>query len=85
VVEALFTEASAASGQTCAISCAELARFVVGGLDGLILQFLSDRDSMRARRDLGNLIGAVTALAEGMATPAPAIPPGADEGEGEAH
>jgi AcrR family transcriptional regulator len=79
VVETLFTEASAASGQVCAISCAELARFVVGGLDGLILQFISDRNIERARRDLSNLIGAVTALAEGTATPARAALPGESE------
>ncbi|MBF6591385.1 MAG: TetR/AcrR family transcriptional regulator [Ktedonobacterales bacterium] len=70
VVEALFTEACAAAAQVCAISCAELARFVVGGLDGMILQFISDHDRDRARHDLANLIAAVVALAEGAAVPA---------------
>jgi len=39
-----------------------LARFTVAGIDGLILQFVSDHDSERARRDLNTLIQAVLAL-----------------------
>lgn len=62
VVEALFQEAYAAARQTCAVPFAEIARFVVGGLDGLILQFISDHDTARARRDLDHLIRAVLAL-----------------------
>jgi AcrR family transcriptional regulator len=49
---------------TCSLSFSELARFIIGGLDGLILQFISDRDPARARRDLEHLITAVIALAE---------------------
>jgi AcrR family transcriptional regulator len=67
VVQRLFEGACAATGERCAIGCDELARFVVGGLDGLILQFVSDRDPVRARRDLENLIAAVIALASGAA------------------
>jgi hypothetical protein len=37
---------------------------VVGGLDGQILQFISDRDTARARRDLNHLIEAVLALTQ---------------------
>jgi AcrR family transcriptional regulator len=66
VVESLFQEGCNASGQASAIPCAELARFVVSGIDGLILQFISDRDGARARRDLQHLIDAVIALAEGL-------------------
>lgn len=44
---------------------AELARFIVGSLDGLILQFISDPDPARARRDLAVLADAVVGLAEG--------------------
>ncbi len=40
-----------------------LARFIVGGLDGLILQFISDRDVARARADLRRLVDATLALA----------------------
>jgi len=65
VVETAFQEIYTAAGQACAIPFAELARFTVGGIDGLILQYISDRDTARARRDLTNLINAVIALAEG--------------------
>lgn len=63
VVETLLEEGFAAAGESSALSFAELARFLVGGLDGLILQFISDRNSARARRDLDNLVNAVVALA----------------------
>ncbi len=67
VVEALLRETYAAAGQTSAIPFDALARFIVGGLDGIILQFVSDRDPARARGDVEYLIGAVIALAEGTA------------------
>jgi AcrR family transcriptional regulator len=67
VVQALFEEASAAAEQACALPLTDLARFVVGGLDGMILQFASDRNVERSRRDLEHLIAAVIALAEGAA------------------
>lgn len=65
VVESLLEEAFTASNQSSAVPFAELARFVVGGLDGLILQFVSHPDSERAHRDLARLAEAVIALAEG--------------------
>ena len=65
VVESLFEEIYAAANQGSALPFADLARFVVGGLDGMILQFISDHDATRARRDLEHLIQAVIALAEG--------------------
>jgi AcrR family transcriptional regulator len=67
VVEQLVHETEARSGETCAIPADEMARYIVGGLDGLILQFISNRDETRARRDLRNLIAAAVALAEGGA------------------
>jgi AcrR family transcriptional regulator len=74
VVAGLFREGYAAAGQECAVPFDVIARFVIGGLDGLILQFISDRDTSRARRDLRHLIAAVIALADGVATPdAPAV------------
>lgn len=69
VVEQLVRETEARSGETCAIPADEMARYIVGGLDGLILQFISDRNVERARRDLRNLIAAAVALAEGCAEP----------------
>lgn len=68
VVEALFQQGFEMAGQTCSIPLAALARFVVGGLDGLILQFISDRNTERARQDLDHLIAAVIMLAEGKAS-----------------
>lgn len=68
VVEGRLREAYAAAGVPCALPFDTLARFIVAGLDGLILQFISNRDPARARRDLEALIAAVIALAEG-ATP----------------
>jgi AcrR family transcriptional regulator len=65
VVEERLREAYTSAGATCAIPFDVLARVIVAGLDGLILQFISDRTTARARRDLEALIAAVTALAEG--------------------
>lgn len=67
VVEELLRTAFAAAASPCALPFATLARFIVGGLDGLILQFISDRDSTRARRDLEALSAATIALATGAA------------------
>jgi AcrR family transcriptional regulator len=62
VVETLIAEAFTAADTTCPISKSALARFLIAGLDGLILQFISDRDPVRARHDLGLLITAAEAL-----------------------
>lgn len=67
VVETLLRETYAAMEQAPAIPVAALARFIVGGLDGIILQFVSNRDAARARSDIEYLIGATIALAEGTA------------------
>lgn len=75
VVETLLRETYAAAGQTSAIPFDALGRFIVGGLDGIILQFVSDRDPARARGDVEYLIQSVNALAEG-ATPITAPSPG---------
>ena len=68
VVETLLQHGFEAAGQTCAVTFSELARFVIGGLDGLMLQFISDRDTQRAQRDLDHLIAAVITLAEGASS-----------------
>ncbi len=64
VVETIFREAFALAGQTSATPFDALARFVIAGIDGLILQYLSDRDTVRAQRDLACLIAATIALAK---------------------
>ena len=65
LVEALFEQQFTTRGVSCAIPFADLARFVVAGIDGLILQFISDRDVTRARHHLTDLIHATIALIEG--------------------
>ncbi|HKT39645.1 MAG TPA: TetR/AcrR family transcriptional regulator [Ktedonobacterales bacterium] len=67
VVEGVLRAASEREGTTCTIPFDALARFIVGGLDGLILQFVSDQNTARARCDLEALIAAVIALADGSA------------------
>jgi hypothetical protein len=66
VVEQLIREGCAETGATCAVPFDLLARFIIGGLDGIILQFISDRDLARAHQHLELLINAVIALAEGV-------------------
>ena len=67
VVEAVLRDTCERQGTTCVVPYDALARFIVGGLDGLILQFVSDQNVARARNDLNLLIASVVALAEGMA------------------
>ncbi len=67
VVELLFADHFATTDQESALPLPDLARFVVAGIDGLILQFVSAPDPARARRDLENIIQAVLRLAEGSA------------------
>ena len=64
LVETLFQQNFEMADKVCTVPFAELARFVIAGLDGLILQFISDRDTVRAHRDLDHLISAVIALAQ---------------------
>ena len=65
VVETLLENGLAFTGQSSVLPVTELARFIISSIDGLILQFISNRDSARARRDLANLIDAAIALAAG--------------------
>lgn len=74
VVADLARQAFESVGQRCALPYDQLARFIIGGLDGLILQYVSDRDQQRARGDLESLIQATIALATG-ATPVPPSEP----------
>lgn len=64
VVEMLLEEGFAAAGKTSALALPELARFVVSGMDGLILQFVSNRNTTQARLGLAHLVDAVLALSE---------------------
>lgn len=69
IVAELIREVSAATGEPTAEPPDALARFIVGGLDGLILQFVSDHDLVRAHGDLRRLIAAALALARGASAP----------------
>lgn len=63
VVAELLQQGFTAANQTCTVPLTDLAHFIVGGFDGLTLQFISDRDPARARRGLDLLIKAVISLA----------------------
>ncbi len=65
IVARLIAEASAAYSEPLAETPVALARFLDGGLDGMILQFISDQNSQRARDDLHRLIAATLAPARG--------------------
>jgi AcrR family transcriptional regulator len=65
IVAGLIRQVSDATGEATAEPPDALARFIVGGLDGLILQFISDHDVARAHGDLRRLIAATLALARG--------------------
>jgi AcrR family transcriptional regulator len=69
IIEELLKESYARAGLVCAVPIHELARFIVGGLDGLFFQFISDRDPVRVQQNLRLLIAAVISLAEGTASP----------------
>jgi AcrR family transcriptional regulator len=68
IVAAWCQEAASNAGETCAVPFDTLARVLVAGVDGLILQYVCDPDMTRARRDLQ----AVTEMVISLASPAPA-------------
>ena len=68
IVAAWCQEAASNAGETCAVPFDTLARVLVAGMDGLILQFVCDPDVTRAREDLQ----AVTEMLISLASPAPA-------------
>ena len=68
IVAAWCQEAASNAGETCAVPFDTLARVLVAGVDGLILQYVCDPDMTRARGDLE----AVTEMVISLASPAPA-------------
>jgi AcrR family transcriptional regulator len=66
IVAAWCQEAASHAGETCAVPFDTLARVLVAGMDGLILQFVCDPDVTRARADLQ----AVTEMLISLASPA---------------
>ena len=69
VIESLFQRYLEAAGKTSALPLTEVARFVIGGIDGLILQYISDPNAARARRSLDHLISTTISLVEGPDLP----------------
>ena len=63
VAESIFRRALKQSGERCAVPVRDLARFVVAGLDGLILQHLSNPDVRRSRKQVRHLVRAAVQLA----------------------
>lgn len=56
--------AATEAGETIAVPFDQLARIIVAGLDGLILQHLCDPDGARSMHDLDTFIDMVVALAD---------------------
>lgn len=71
IVAQLIEAVCAATNTEPARAPDAIARFIVGGLDGMILQFISARDTDRAQQDLQQLIAAVLMLAGGQDDAAP--------------
>ena len=51
------------AGEACAVPFDTLARVLVGGVRGLVLQYLSDHDRARSQRDLQALTQMLVNLA----------------------
>jgi AcrR family transcriptional regulator len=56
VLTTLWTQAAARAGVTLAIPAEQLARLFLAGVDGLILQYLTLGDPVRAKADLEALV-----------------------------
>lgn len=63
VVAEWCEEAARQAGETCAVPFAQLARVIVAGVDGLILQHVCDPDETRSRGDLDAMIEMWVSLA----------------------
>jgi AcrR family transcriptional regulator len=63
VVAEWCQQAAERAGETCAAPFAQLARVLVAGVDGLILQHVSDPDESRSRGDLEAMIEMLVSLA----------------------
>lgn len=63
IVAAWCQQAANDAGELCAVPFDALARVMVAGVDGIILQFVADPDDARARRDLAMLTEMLVGLA----------------------
>jgi Tetracyclin repressor-like, C-terminal domain len=69
VAEEVIDRACEASGERPRVPVSELARFLVAGLDGLIMQHLTDPDTARSRAGVDRVAAAACALAVGDVRP----------------
>jgi len=72
IVAQCCQQAASNAGEVCAVPFDTLARAMVGGVMGTVLEYLSDPDTPRSQRDLDTLIDMLVALA--AARPSPATP-----------
>jgi hypothetical protein len=72
-VAAWCQEAAGNAGEVCAVPLDVLGRAIVAGYLGVILQYLTDPDEARSRRDLQSLLDMVIHLAG--TRPAPSTEP----------
>lgn len=63
IVAAWCQQAANDAGELCAVPFDALARVMVAGVDGIILQFVADPDDARSRRDLAMLTEMLVGLA----------------------
>lgn len=64
VVTEWIEQASARAGEQSAIDPRQLARLIVAGVDGLILQYVVDPDPDRGRQDIETMIAMIIRLAD---------------------
>ncbi|MFF6983728.1 TetR/AcrR family transcriptional regulator [Streptomyces sp. NPDC008343] len=63
VITRRWTQAADHAGVTCSVSMEQLARLLLAGIDGLVLQYLACKDAERARNDLDLLVTQIVRLA----------------------
>jgi len=64
IVAAWSQEAANNAGETCAVPFDQLARVLVAGVIGIVLQYISDPDEARSRGDLQAVLDMVIHLAD---------------------
>jgi AcrR family transcriptional regulator len=64
LVSDFWRQAAVVAGERCAVDFETLGRLALALVDGLILQFVADRDPERARRDLSDAVDMVVRFAD---------------------
>ncbi|NMN99959.1 TetR/AcrR family transcriptional regulator [Gordonia sp. TBRC 11910] len=71
IVASWCENAARNAGETCAVPFDQLGRLIVSGIDGILIQYLVERDARRARADLAATIKMLVGLADVRLAPAP--------------